>query len=86
MELLKLLVFAKIHVEDETLSEIYFYRKTRENNLEFTIFRGKEPDGIAVSIEMYQNVLELAQNVPMDEEGFQTIDLDWAGRVVTSDQ
>jgi len=84
MELLKLLIFAKVHVEDETMESIQFFQIGEDNSLEFTIFTGKGPDGIAVPMEMYHNVCKLANDLDYKEEGFLTIDLNWAGSQITN--
>lgn len=83
MELLKLLTFAKLHIDDDSMEKIYFYRKNEIGNIEFTIFRGKEPDGIEVPKNVYANIEELATQIPALPDEFVKIDLNWAGRQVT---
>lgn len=83
MELLKLLIFAKIHVTDETMEQIQFYRVAEDGDFEFTIWTGEGPDGIHIDALMYENVKELAKDLPDLEDKYYTIDLEWAGSQVS---
>ena len=83
MELLKLLIFAKIHVTDETMEQIQFYREAEDGDFEFTIWTGEGPDGIHIDRQMSENVQELAKELPELEDKYYMIDLDWAGSQVS---
>lgn len=86
MELLKLLIFAKIHVEDDSMEQIQFYRVDEQGDFEFTIWNKEGPDGIHVDGKMYENVKELAKELPDLEDKYYTIDLEWAGGQVTGNE
>lgn len=83
VELLKIMTFARLHVSDKTLEQIYFYRKSEIGNYEFTVFNEEGPKGITLSGSMYQEIDELVQNkMEMLKDQFYCIDLDWAGKQI----
>lgn len=87
IEILKLLLFAQIHLKEPELTDIFFYQIAEDGSFEFTIRKGDRPDGIAVSGKIYE---ELCETIPeyIDEEeiGFCCIDLDWAGSQIVKDR
>lgn len=83
MELTKLLVFAQIHVQDETLERIQFYQEEEDGFMSFTIWNSEGPDGIQIDRETYERVVELANEIPELSDEFHCIDLNWAGAQVT---
>lgn len=85
IELLKLITFAKIHVDNDTLEDIFFYRKSESGSLEFTLMYKEDVDGIDINNAMYENVLAIVkEELPTLEEGVHCIDLEWAGAQVIS--
>lgn len=86
MELLKLITFAKVHLEDSTLSSIYFYRRNQKGNLDFTIFRGEEPDGIEIRGAVYDNIRQIVEDMPTLPDKFICIDGEWAGKQITGSE
>lgn len=86
MELVKLLTFAKLHLEDDTLERIYFFQVNERDNLVFTIFNGEGPDGIEIPRQVYENITELAKVLPELSNDFHVIDLEWAGRQVVDSE
>lgn len=86
VELMKLLIFAKIHVEDETMEQIQFFQVAEDGDFEFTIWTGEGPDGIHISEQVYENVRELAGELPELEPGYHVIDLEWAGLQVSENE
>lgn len=83
IELLKLITFAKIHVGNDTIQDIYFYRKSESGSLEFTLMYKEDIDGIDIDQAMYQNVLNIVTDeLPPLEDDVYCIDLNWAGAQV----
>ncbi|WP_167956939.1 CpXC domain-containing protein [Anaerosporobacter faecicola] len=83
IELLKLITFAKIHVENDTMEDIFFYRMSESGSLEFTLMYKEDVDGIDIDFSMYENVLHIVQDeVPPLEDDVYCIDLNWAGAQV----
>ncbi|HAB60702.1 MAG TPA: hypothetical protein DCE48_08380 [Lachnospiraceae bacterium] len=83
IELLKLITFAKIHVGNDTIQDIYFYRISEHGSLEFTLMYKEDIDGIDIDQAMYQNVLNIVTDeLPPLEDDVYCIDLNWAGAQV----
>ena len=83
IELLKLITFAKIHVGNDTIQDIYFYRISEHGSLEFTLMYKEDIDGIDIDQAMYQNVLNIVTDeLPSLEDDVYCIDLNWAGAQV----
>lgn len=83
IELLKIMTFARMHISDETIEHIYFYRRNEMNNCEFTIFTREGPSGITLPFSMYEEINELVEReMPVLQDRFYCIDLDWAGEQI----
>ena len=83
IELLKLMTFAKVHVQNKTIEDIFFYRKSESRSLEFTLMYQEDIDGIDIDDAMYQNVVSIVkEELPSLTEGVHCIDLEWAGKQV----
>lgn len=83
LELLKITIFARLHVADKTLEHIYFYRKDEIGNLEFTLLYSEGPKGITVNGTMYQEIDTIVkEKIKAQADQFYCIDPDWAGQQI----
>lgn len=83
IELLKLITMAKLHSKDNSVLDIFFYRKSESNSLEFTVIYKEDIDGIDIDYAMYENVLAIVlEELPELSDEVHCIDLDWAGKQV----
>lgn len=80
IELLKLITFAKVHISNDEIEHIYFYRKNEASNLELTLMYKEDVDGIEIPDTMYQSVLSIVKEElePLGDDVF-LIDQEWAG-------
>lgn len=86
IELLKLLLFASIHKKNQSLQSLYYYRKSENNNLEFTLlFEGGNAEGVQILYEKYEEIRSLVEEEqePLDNK-FYEINPEWAGQQILS--
>ncbi len=87
MELFKLSLFARIHLQDPALQYIYFHRKDQQGQLEFTLISEQATRGISVAQDLYLEIEELMEKEAANEveEGYMVIDREWAGNMIKSE-
>lgn len=87
MEMFKLTLFARLHIQDPALQYVYFYRRTNHEQLEFTLVFGQETRGISVSQDLYMGIFDIMEKEAANEvaDGFLTIDREWAGQRIKNE-
>lgn len=87
MELFKLSLFARIHLQDLGLQYVYFYRSTHSDQLEFTLISDSGNSGVAISGDLFHEIEEIMEKEAANEieEGFLVIDREWAGQKIRSE-
>lgn len=81
IELLKITLFAVIHMKDESITNICYYKRDQYDNLHFSVFYGEEIEGISVNMQKYMEIKEMIDDLDCDKEI--VIDREWAGRQIT---
>ena len=80
MELFKLSLFARIHMQDEQLTHVYFYKKNDNGNLEFTLISENGNSGIELPYGAYREIEEIMESESDEvDDGFEIVDRNWAG-------
>ena len=87
MEMFKLTLFARLHIQDPALQYVYFYRRTHHEQLEFTLVFEQETRGISVSQDLYLEIVDIMEKEAANEvaDGFLAIDREWAGQRIKNE-
>ena len=83
MELLKLITMAKLHQQDSTIVDLYYYQATQEGKLQFTVITEDEQYAIELTKANYTNLIAIVQEElqPLDQQ-YYNIDFAWASSQV----
>ncbi|MEG1848536.1 MAG: CpXC domain-containing protein [Clostridium sp.] len=80
IELLKMVTFARVHMQQPKLQAIYFYQINQDGAIEFILYEGDDTNGIEVPAATYQEMCHIvAEELPALDHEFCCIDLEWAG-------